>query len=1049
MTLLQRPPHTNMAPKGSKKATPVTENKTLVLDNGAYTIKAGLVTAQSDAAYNDCSVIPNCIARSTRDKCTYVGAELDACKDFGELAFRRPVEKGFIVNWEAEKAIWEHEFMGEAAAEGLRCDPKETNLLLAEKPNCPKELQKNCDEIVFEQFEFAAYYRCVGATLNAYTSPETNLRSSLPQECLLIIDTSYSDTTILPLYKGKLIQSAVRRLTVGGKLMTNYLKELSSLRHYNMMEETYLLNEIKEAVSYVVPSSQQFAKHLERTWKGRLGAKRELDSSIVVDYVLPDYENAIHGHARPHDAAKSRMRRGLQPQQGPREDLLPLGNERFAVPELLFNPSDIGIQETGIPGAVMESLSTLPEALRVGLLANVVVVGGNSLIAGFMERLETELRALVPTDYLLNVSRAEDAIKHTWLGGANFASQPELLKEVLVTKAEYDERVFGALVMVIGRPAIGAWEHFAARVSREFRNGRLPSPTSTSMRRIPRPSRAIDPSHPLSASLRQRASPLACRSALSPCPHLRTTSAAFSTTTPKAILVPGKPDKKKHQQFVRRWQKRLLGDSEPVGARVDPYDPTSPIRIAPEELGEYEEVLEEEDAKHGSHGNSAVPGYKPASKAKGLLRVGGEKWVKQNVEKDLAKEYEKLTLRTYTPLSLEMANEIEDLTGTPYTLKDGNLMMAQTVHEQTNRPYTEYNFGLHKRITDSKELRSRFTQAVAEVYALKQAGIDMDLSKFANRGVHAAPRWVQDIKLVKTENGDIVLDLPLGKSLEEFVEIMQTVPEWEPVPLDEGVEDELLVEEAGDLLDPVLPQEQLPTMDPATPEHKRAAVHSIFTERAQQIADDFAALKKSVGQSRTRKSTIKAEELTWRQIHITDIAVKFALYKRLYQLTNYRIPDAKLASINNLGDLYHFIHDAFKPHPANLFTAMHQEGQRARIRAKREPLSDSDAKPKRKADLGDLLTLGNVQLLRSKPTKLDKRTKTGLTKVIGYALWERKLTPQPLLTSSTTKIKGKKTKRVVLQPGRKLPQFAKPLSGKGADYLASVSGSKAQKDLDT
>lgn len=34
--------------------------------------------------------------------------------------------------------------------------------MLLEKPNCPRELQKNCDEIVFEQFEFAAYYRGVG-----------------------------------------------------------------------------------------------------------------------------------------------------------------------------------------------------------------------------------------------------------------------------------------------------------------------------------------------------------------------------------------------------------------------------------------------------------------------------------------------------------------------------------------------------------------------------------------------------------------------------------------------------------------------------------------------------------------------------------------------------------------------------------------------------------------------------------------------------------------------------------------------------------------------
>jgi actin-related protein 6 len=47
-------------------------------------------------------------------------------------------------------------------ADCLQCDPRETNLLLMEKPNCPRELQKNCDEIVFEQFEFAAYHRCIG-----------------------------------------------------------------------------------------------------------------------------------------------------------------------------------------------------------------------------------------------------------------------------------------------------------------------------------------------------------------------------------------------------------------------------------------------------------------------------------------------------------------------------------------------------------------------------------------------------------------------------------------------------------------------------------------------------------------------------------------------------------------------------------------------------------------------------------------------------------------------------------------------------------------------
>lgn len=114
------PIYNNIMPsKGSRKSAPATK-KTLVLDNGAYTLKAGLISSNPIPApsYNDCSLIPNCIARSTRDKCTYTASELNSCKDFGELAFRRPVEKGFIVNWEAEKAIWEHEFMG--AGEGLR-----------------------------------------------------------------------------------------------------------------------------------------------------------------------------------------------------------------------------------------------------------------------------------------------------------------------------------------------------------------------------------------------------------------------------------------------------------------------------------------------------------------------------------------------------------------------------------------------------------------------------------------------------------------------------------------------------------------------------------------------------------------------------------------------------------------------------------------------------------------------------------------------------------------------------------------------------------------
>jgi hypothetical protein len=244
--------------------------------------------------------------------------------------------------------------------------------------------------------------------------------------------------------------------------------------------------------------------------------------------------------------------------------------------------------------------------------------------------------------------------------------------------------------------------------SREFPSG-VHLGISTSMRRIPRPSRAIDPSAPLCSSVRPRISPCPspCRAVVLPCTHLRTSTAAFSSAPARAFLLSGKPDKRKHQQFVRKWQKRLLGDSEPIGAHVDPYDPTSPVRIAPEEQGEYEEVLEEERrrTKHAQRttsrrkiDTSPFQRYIPAEElgqdrpGHTLRHVGGEEWLQQKQEGDMAKEFEKLTLQTYTPLTLEMASEIEDLTGTPYTLRDGNLMLAQTVHQETGRPYTKYKY---------------------------------------------------------------------------------------------------------------------------------------------------------------------------------------------------------------------------------------------------------------------------------------------------------------------------------------------------------------------
>ena len=282
----------------------------------------------------------------------------------------------------------------------------------------------------------------VGASLNAYNdiaslfgdTSHSNSSHTLPRECLLLIDSGYSHSTVTPLYKGRPIQQAIRRLDVGGKFLTNYLKELVSIRHYNMSDETYLINEIKEAVCFV---SQDFRHDMELTRTGLPADRKRVAADgrdIMIDYVLPDYSSHNKGFVRPHDpslAAKIKKLGHKAGAGGPTEDFMTLGNERFLVPELLFNPSDVGMKQAGLPETVLQSLSGLPPGLWPAMLANTVVVGGNATIDGFMERLldrpnpgkkttqklimsrETEIRQLAPAECTVRVARAPEYGHHS------------------------------------------------------------------------------------------------------------------------------------------------------------------------------------------------------------------------------------------------------------------------------------------------------------------------------------------------------------------------------------------------------------------------------------------------------------------------------------------------------------------------------------------------------------------------------------------------------------------------------------------------------------
>lgn len=96
------------------------------------------------------------------------------------------------------------------------------------------------------------------------------------------------------------------------------------------------------------------------------------------------------------------------------------------------------------------SLSQVPLGLWPGLLANIILVGGNANIEGLAYRLEMEIRALAPAECIVRVGKPADPIVSTWHGGAALAQDVDALSKLSVTKQEYDEHGQGWVARKFG-----------------------------------------------------------------------------------------------------------------------------------------------------------------------------------------------------------------------------------------------------------------------------------------------------------------------------------------------------------------------------------------------------------------------------------------------------------------------------------------------------------------------------------------------------------------------------------------------------------------------
>ncbi|XP_050214908.1 actin-related protein 6 [Mercurialis annua] len=412
----------------------------IVLDNGGGYIKAG-----HGGERDPVTIIPNCLYRPLSSK-KYLHPSPATTEDLTSAAIRRPIDRGYLINPDLQRDIWNHLFTSL-----LQITPSTSSLLLTEPLFTLPSIQRATDELVFEDFGFNKLFIADPPKLvHLYEASRRPYCLFSKAQCSLVVDCGFSFTHAAPVFQNVTLNYAVKRIDLGGKALTNYLKELVSYRSINVMDESFIMDDVKEKLCFV---SLDVARDLQTA------RKRGGDNLLRCTYVLPDGINHTKGFIKDPDEAMRYLTAGATPSLETKNGLdqpesseklvdrkktdiskneFDLTNERFLVPEMIFHPSDLGMNQAGLAECIVRAVNACHPLLQPVLYESIILTGGSTLFPRFAERLEMELRPLVPDNYRVTITMQEDSLLGVWRGGSLLASSPEF-EAMCVTKSEYEE----------------------------------------------------------------------------------------------------------------------------------------------------------------------------------------------------------------------------------------------------------------------------------------------------------------------------------------------------------------------------------------------------------------------------------------------------------------------------------------------------------------------------------------------------------------------------------------------------------------------------------
>ncbi|CAK57500.1 unnamed protein product (macronuclear) [Paramecium tetraurelia] len=358
----------------------MSENRAIIIDNGSDKLKAGIAGDEDPKC-----CFPAVIGRPKYDriktdldsKDVYIGNQTLALRDV--LALRHPIKNGIVNNWDDMERIWHHAIFDE-----LKIEPEDHPVLLTEVPMNPKANREKMTQIVFETFNFPSFYVASQAVLSLYATGRVTG---------IVLDSGFGASYSIPIYEGYYFSHAALRIYIAGSTCTEYLGYiLSELGvRFTSSAEMEIVRDIKEKLCYVAYDFEE-----------------EMKKNIGKPFELPD------------------------------RNVLFIQNQRIRCPELLFKPSLIGQEVSGIHELTFKSIMKCDIDVRNELYKNVIISGGTAMFSGIKERLSKELRSFAPTSMKIKVSDTQEKKFSAWSGGS-ILSKTQFLDQIWITRSEYDE----------------------------------------------------------------------------------------------------------------------------------------------------------------------------------------------------------------------------------------------------------------------------------------------------------------------------------------------------------------------------------------------------------------------------------------------------------------------------------------------------------------------------------------------------------------------------------------------------------------------------------